>query len=61
MVHYNFKIMGCSGLRRGDTFNIEGIPNKYKQHGIFQITQVEHTLQGMMWETEVTGDYRQTQ
>ena len=53
--------MGCSGLRRGDTFNIEGIPNKYKQHGIFQITQVEHTLQGLMWETEVTGDYRQTQ
>jgi len=60
-IKYNFKIMGCSGLRRGDTFNIEGIPNKYKQHGIFQITQVEHTLQGMMWETEVTGDYRQTQ
>ncbi len=60
-IKYNFKILGCSGLRRGDTFNIEGIPDKYKKHGIFQITQVEHNLQGMMWETDVTGEYRQTQ
>lgn len=60
-IKYTFKILGCSGLRRGDTFNIVGIPQKYAKHGIFQITQVEHTISGMTWETEVRGEYRQTQ
>ena len=58
-IKYNFKTIGISGLRRGDTFNILGIPDKYAAHGLFQITQVEHELTGMEWHTSVTGEYRQ--
>ena len=60
-IKYNFKILGTSGLRRGDTFNIIGIPQKYATHGLFQITQVEHNVENMLWTTNVTGDYRQVQ
>ena len=58
-IKYNFKTIGVSGLRRGDTFNILGIPDKYAAHGLFQITQIEHELNGMEWQTSVTGEYRQ--
>jgi len=60
-IKYNFKIMGTSGIRRGDTFNIDGIPAKYAKHGLFQVTQIEQSLEGMMWTTNVTGEYRQKQ
>jgi hypothetical protein len=60
-IKYNFKILGSSGIRRGDTFNIIGIPVKYQTSGLFQVTQVEHQIEGMMWTTDVTGEYRQQQ
>lgn len=60
-IKYNFKVLGTSGMRRGDTFNIEGIPKKYANKGLFQITQIEHNVEGMMWTTNITGDYRQIQ
>ena len=53
--------MGISGIRRGDTFHINGIPKKYATDGIFQVTQVDHNISGMMWTTEVTGDFRAQQ
>lgn len=58
-IKYNFTTLGISGLRRGDMFNILGIPDKYERHGLFQITQIEHELSGMEWKTSVTGEYRQ--
>lgn len=58
-IKYNFKIMGTSGIRRGDTFNVYGIPEKYRKHGLFQVTQIEQNLQGMSWTTNITGEYRQ--
>lgn len=60
-IKYNFKILGSSGIRRGDTFNIIGIPVKYQTSGLFQVTQVEHQIEGVMWTTDVTGEYRQQQ
>lgn len=57
-IKYSFTIKGNSGLQRGDTFNIIGIPSKYALRGLFQITQVEHTLDGMDWKSTVTGEYR---
>jgi len=60
-IKYSFTIMGKSGIRRGDTFNIEGIPEKYKKHGLFQVTQIEQTIQDMKWTTRVQGEYRQQQ
>lgn len=58
-IKYNFKVMGTSGIRRGDTFNVYGIPDKYRKHGLFQVTQIEQSLQGMSWTTNITGEYRQ--
>ena len=60
-IKYSFKILGTSGLRRGDMFNIIGIPEKYAKYGLFQITQVEHTIENMNWFTLVKGEYRQIQ
>ena len=57
-IKYSFKTVGISGLRRGDMFNIIGIPNKYKNNGLFQITEVEQTISDMKWETSITGEYR---
>jgi hypothetical protein len=60
-IKYTFKTLGISGLRRGDTFVIKGIPDKYNKNGLFQITQIEHTLSGMLWTTSVTGEFRAKQ
>jgi hypothetical protein len=60
-IKYSFTILGNSGIRRGDTFNIDGIPAKYKNSGLFQVTEIEHSISNMRWETNVTGQYRQIQ
>lgn len=60
-IKYEFTIFGTSGIRRGDTFNIIGIPKKYRDHGLFQVTQVEQTISDMKWTTKVLGEYRQRQ
>ena len=60
-IKYTFKVLGTSGFRRGDTFNIIGIPTKYAKYGLFQITELEHDVSGMAWTTSVTGQYRQMQ
>ena len=58
-ITYTFKILGKSGLRRGDIFNIAGIPRKYAEHGFFQIINIEQNIQGSLWTTSITGQYRQ--
>jgi hypothetical protein len=58
-ITYTFKTMGVSGMRRGDMFVIDGIPSKYKLNGVFQITELEQTVQDSLWTTSVTGKYRQ--
>jgi len=60
-IKYTFTIMGNSGLRRGDMFNIVGIPSKYKDRGLFQINAITHSIEGMQWQTQVEGLYRQVQ
>jgi len=60
-IKYSFTILGKSGIRRGDTFNIDGIPKKYEQNGLFQVTEIEQTIQNMKWTTRVQGEYRQQQ
>lgn len=58
-IKYSFTIVGTSGIRRGDMFNINGIPKKYKQRGLFQISGLEHTIEGSKWVTKVEALYRQ--
>jgi hypothetical protein len=60
-IKYSFTILGRSGIRRGNTFTIIGIPEKYRTNGFFQVTEVEHTIQDMKWTTRVQGEFRQVQ
>lgn len=58
-IKYSFTILGTSGIRRGDTFNIIGIPSIYRNKGLFQVINVSQQLEGMNWTTNVEGQYRQ--
>ena len=60
-IKYSFTILGTSGIRRGDMFNIVGIPEKYRKSGLFQVNAVSHTIEGMQWKTNIEGLYRQLQ
>ena len=55
---YTFKIHGNSGITHGDTFNVIGIPSRYRQNGFFQVTNVAHNIDGMLWTTEIEGTFR---
>ena len=58
-IKYTFKIMGKSGINRGDIFNIVGIPERYEKNGFFQVINIEQNIEGNLWTTTVTGQYRQ--
>jgi hypothetical protein len=60
-IKYTFKTYGISGLDRGNTFNIDGIPKKYAEKGFFQITEYEQEVSNTLWTTTITGEYRQYQ
>jgi hypothetical protein len=60
-IKYTFTILGNSGIRRGDVFRISGIPKKYSEKGIFQVTEIEHNLEGSKWTTQIGGLFRQIQ
>ena len=58
-IKYSFTVFGTSGIQRGDMFNVNGIPSKYKKKGLFQITGLEHSIEGSKWVTKVEALYRQ--
>ena len=58
MLKYNFEVHGNSGIAHGDNFNIIGIPSVYSKSGFFQVTNVEHSIDGMNWTTSIEGQYR---
>jgi len=57
-VKFSFTVHGVSGIKRGDKFKIIGIPKQYEENGFFQVTSVKHTIDGMIWKTEVEGGLR---
>jgi len=57
-ITFTFVIHGVSGIKRGDRFVVNGIPEKYQKQGFFQVLGVKHTIQEMQWVTEVIGGYR---
>jgi len=56
-IKFSFTINGVSGIKRGDKFKVKGIPKMYDR-GFFQVTGVKQTVQGMSWDTEVEGQFR---
>ena len=57
-IKFSFTIHGVSGIKRGDKFNVLGIPKAYEQTGFFQVLSVKHTITDMIWKTEITGGFR---
>lgn len=57
-VKFSFTVHGVSGIKRGDKFKVIGIPRQYEQNGFFQVTSVKHTIDAMLWKTEVEGGLR---
>ena len=57
-ITYTFTVHGVSGIVHGDTFNVDGIPEKYKNGGFFQVMDVTHNLAGSTWTTTIKGDFR---
>jgi hypothetical protein len=56
-INFSFKIHGISGIKRGDKFKVNGIPSAYDS-GFFQVLSVKHSIEGMLWTTEITGGFR---
>ncbi len=60
-IKFTFTVHGISGIKRGDKFVINGIPDKYgKDNGFFQVLSVKHVVEGMTWKTTVEGGFRQS-
>lgn len=58
-IEFTFTIHGVSGFKRGDKFRILGLPSKYSTSGFFQVMSVKHTMEDMIWKTEIKGGFRQ--
>lgn len=57
-IKFSFTIHGVSGIRRGDKFRVKGIPRQYATGGFFQVTSVKHTIENMVWKTDIEGGFR---
>jgi len=59
-IRFTFTVHGISGIKRGDKFVVNGLPNKYgKENGFFQVLSIKHVVDGMLWKTTVEGGFRQ--
>lgn len=59
-IKFTFTIHGVSGIKRGDKFKVLGLPAGYSTKGFFQVTGIKQVVSGMLWKTEVIGQFRQT-
>lgn len=58
-IKFSFTIHGVSGIKRGDKFVVNGLPQQYSTAGFFQVTAIKQVISGMLWKTEVEGGFRQ--
>ena len=50
-----FTVDGIHGFRYGDVLQFPGIPKRYRDHTIFNILQIVHTIDNSgKWTTKVT-------
>jgi len=54
----SFTIEGVSGLRIGDVFRIDAVPDMYKKNSVFQISGVDQAISGNYWTTTVRAMLR---
>ncbi len=59
-IRFSFTIHGVSGIKRGDMFTVNGLPDSYSaETGFFQVLSVKHVVENMTWKTTVEGGFRQ--
>lgn len=56
-IEISLTVDGFSGFRCGYCFNIDGIPEIYNQNGVFQITNVKHSISNEGWTTTIEAGY----
>jgi hypothetical protein len=57
-IEITITIDGFSGFTPGQYFNIDGIPEIYNQIGVFQITNIKHSVQTTGWDTTIEAGFR---
>lgn len=54
----SFTINGIGGIRIGDCFAIDYLPETYRKFSAFQVSKVDHTVGTEGWKTSITGILR---
>ena len=54
-VSVSFTINGIGGIRIGDCFAIDYLPEVYRQYSVFQVSKVSHTVGTTGWTTSIDG------
>ena len=57
-VDISFAIDGIAGIRCGEYFHIDGIPEIYNKNGVFQIQNVKQGISSAGWQTTIEAGYR---
>jgi hypothetical protein len=53
-----FTVPGVGGLEFGQSFKLGDTINKFRDTGIFQITEISHNVSNNFWETKVESKFR---
>lgn len=51
-------IDGIAGIRCGEYFNMDGVPEMYNKNGIFQVQNVKHGISTAGWQTTIEAGFR---
>ena len=51
----SFTISGIGGIRIGDCFAIDYLPEVYRQYSVFQVSKITHTVGADGWKTAIDG------
>lgn len=52
-VDFEMRIEGIGGLRVGDLFWVDAVPDTYIENSVFQVTGIDHTIQNNYWTTTI--------
>lgn len=57
-MHAEVELEGISGIRAGDIFNIDNLPQLYTEKGVFQVVNMWHEVTRETWKTKLKASFR---
>ena len=57
-MHAEVELEGISGIRAGDTFSIDNLPQLYSTKGVFQVVNMYHEVTRETWKTKLKASFR---